>query len=107
MLASILIFSVPIFTAAFPISPDGSKFMAPDESSAVLRVIDARSGKKRELRGLKLRPSVVRFSSSGAMVAASNTLGEVCLWDANSAKLVFKATDADSGRVLIGSPPPR
>jgi WD40 repeat protein len=107
MLASILVFAAPQFTAAFPISPDGSRFIEPYERSAVLRAVDAKTGKKRELRGCKLWPSVIRFSPDGTMVAASNTLGEVCLWAVDSGKLVFKVTDADSGRIPIGSPPPR
>lgn len=105
MLVAILILAAPPFKAVFPISPDGSKFVAPSEASSVLKVVDAKTGKaKRALRGLGFRPYVVRFSSDGTKLAASNTLGEVCVWAADTGKLLFKVTDARSGRMAAYLP---
>ncbi len=99
MLATILLLALPKYAATFPVSPDGLRFIKLHESSGVLKVVDAKTGKeKRELIGCKFKPYVVQFSPDGSKVAASNTLGEVCLWVVDSGKLVFKVTDADTRR---------
>lgn len=96
-IAAVLAAPRPDFTAVFPIASDGSSYVEPFSETPELHLVDGKTGKVRKLVGCKFKPATILFSPDGKTVAASSTIGEVCLWSVATGDLVFRAVDADSG----------
>lgn len=92
-------FRGPAWTAAFPVAPGGSAYVALAPTTPDVRLIDSATGKVRLLRGAAVVPSTVLFAPDGRTLAAASVWGEVCLWDVRSGRLIHREKDADVGRL--------
>ncbi len=88
------------FASATPLSSDGASYAAYDSETKIVSVVETSSGHvTSQLKGLSFGPYYTRFSPDGKLVAGSNMLGEVGLWEVSTGRLILKLVDADQGHL--------